>query len=452
MRQLTRCNVLTTIALLSMMAIAESRSFAQTGTEPYADIPKFRPRTDEQAAQDTQSLRERLSKVSDSLGPVNVLGDYVRNEARSLSDRGGDRESERKPSLDAKPKEYQSANAAVSPPRDRGIVLLPGPRFTIIQPVPSNGSRNLAANDGFRPSRLASDREAIMAPSLQNPVTYASANVPIMNLAPQVIARYQPDIPSTGGMPGPMSGFPGSSTNILPNASPPIMPPPTGTLNAQPGAFSPPAPVYNVPPYGAPGVPMGTAAPPMMNPQPAPGVMSTPLPGSGAPGVVGNPGTMMPAPQPYYPQPGPMASGPMVGAPTAGGPMPAAPMVSPSDSTLPRYPRAAPFVNGPPFVSGPPCQFDASYMVSPRAYRPNVDSCGPGGYAPSPYATRPTGSPFTYIPPTGMAANYRNPPFPILIGFGQNLNNAYLSRGIIGQPTAYVDGQPIRNFLRYLSP
>lgn len=28
----------------------------------------------------------------------------------------------------------------------------------------------------------------------------------------------------------------------------------------------------------------------------------------------------------------------------------------------------------------------------------------------------------------------------------------YLGQGIIGQPTAYVDGQPVRNLLRYLSP
>jgi hypothetical protein len=27
-----------------------------------------------------------------------------------------------------------------------------------------------------------------------------------------------------------------------------------------------------------------------------------------------------------------------------------------------------------------------------------------------------------------------------------------VGRGIIGQPTVYVAGQPIRNFLRYLSP
>jgi hypothetical protein len=28
----------------------------------------------------------------------------------------------------------------------------------------------------------------------------------------------------------------------------------------------------------------------------------------------------------------------------------------------------------------------------------------------------------------------------------------YLGQGLIGQPTAYVDGQPVRNLLRYISP
>lgn len=30
--------------------------------------------------------------------------------------------------------------------------------------------------------------------------------------------------------------------------------------------------------------------------------------------------------------------------------------------------------------------------------------------------------------------------------------NYYLGRGVLGQPTVYVPGQPVRNFLRYLAP
>jgi hypothetical protein len=38
-----------------------------------------------------------------------------------------------------------------------------------------------------------------------------------------------------------------------------------------------------------------------------------------------------------------------------------------------------------------------------------------------------------------------------VVGFGQGAN-AQLGRGLYGQPTAYVDGQPVRNFLRYIFP
>lgn len=64
----------------------------------------------------------------------------------------------------------------------------------------------------------------------------------------------------------------------------------------------------------------------------------------------------------------------------------------------------------------------------------------------------------TYVPPTATpnwnsnmySAN--NAGLRPLISLGQESNNVVLGRGIIGQPTAYVPNQPIRNFLRYLSP
>jgi len=39
-----------------------------------------------------------------------------------------------------------------------------------------------------------------------------------------------------------------------------------------------------------------------------------------------------------------------------------------------------------------------------------------------------------------------------LVSFGQDRNPVQVGQGIVGQPTAYVPGQPIRNFIRYLSP
>ena len=160
------------------------------------------------------------------------------------------------------------------------------------------------------------------------------------------------------------------------------------------------------------------------------------------PNPIGNPGIRSSVP--YYP---PQSTNPLSNpAPLSGNPM-----RSPSDGMT--SPRGV--VNSAPFVSSPPCQFDAAYMVSPRVYRQAVDPCAQPGrgtpYAPSPYATSSGGSPFAYAPPTAMPYGY-NSGYRPLIGFGQSLNNAYLGRGIIGQPTAYVDGQPVRNFLRYLFP
>ena len=39
-----------------------------------------------------------------------------------------------------------------------------------------------------------------------------------------------------------------------------------------------------------------------------------------------------------------------------------------------------------------------------------------------------------------------------LLNFRNMPQGTYLGQGIIGQPTAYVDGQPFRNLLRYISP
>ena len=64
--------------------------------------------------------------------------------------------------------------------------------------------------------------------------------------------------------------------------------------------------------------------------------------------------------------------------------------------------------------------------------------------------------PATVAPPLAMpgSAPYipNNAGYRPLFTLGQDTYNAQLGRGIIGQPTAYVPGQPMRNFLRYLSP
>ncbi|GAB5403556.1 MAG: hypothetical protein Aurels2KO_17870 [Aureliella sp.] len=63
-----------------------------------------------------------------------------------------------------------------------------------------------------------------------------------------------------------------------------------------------------------------------------------------------------------------------------------------------------------------------------------------------------------YVPPTltpgSLPGMYtpNNAGYSPLFTLGQENYNVALGRGIIGQPTVYVAGQPVRNFLRYLSP
>lgn len=66
--------------------------------------------------------------------------------------------------------------------------------------------------------------------------------------------------------------------------------------------------------------------------------------------------------------------------------------------------------------------------------------------------------PGAYVPPTvtpnltpGLYSPNNSGYSPVFT-LGQENYNVQLGRGIIGQPTVYVPGQPIRNFLRYLSP
>lgn len=90
----------------------------------------------------------------------------------------------------------------------------------------------------------------------------------------------------------------------------------------------------------------------------------------------------------------------------------------------------------------------------------------PGIYPTASYqCTTPTPSfpstgavPGAYVPPTltpnltpGLYSS-NNSGYAPLFSLGQENYNVQLGRGIIGQPTVYVPGQPVRNFLRYLSP
>lgn len=91
----------------------------------------------------------------------------------------------------------------------------------------------------------------------------------------------------------------------------------------------------------------------------------------------------------------------------------------------------------------------ANYQALQPGYNcaPNIPSNGVPAFVPgavAPPTLPPNLTPQMYSPDN---SGYRP-----LFSLGQENYNVQLGRGIIGQPTVYVAGQPIRNFLRYLSP
>jgi len=411
-------------ALMIALAIP-SITYAQSDVAE----PSFRPRTDANAVEDLKKLREELSRASDANGVINPLGNFLERSARTNDPAR----------LDIGPSDPKLATRELEPdssktkPR-REIATLPGPRFTIIQQA--SPQTRIGAVDGFRPARFISDIDATIRPSLQYPVTMASANLPVVGQPSIYIANYQggPEIP--GGGYNPINGFPPPGFNNQPlNTNPqPVLPGPQVLPGLSPNPL--------VPNYSNGGMPMAS-----------PQIISSPIQDTQPMGS--NPG-LFPVPQPTYaPQPtynpqiynlNPQLN-PNQGF--AGAP------ASPSDTVRPTYNPSQSFVNGAPFVSNGPRPYDARNMVDCNVYRQSVDPCAqpyrgnPNGYASAPYATG--GSPFSYVPqtsmPYGKSSGYRP-----LLGFGQNSYDPFLGRGIIGQPVAYVDGQPVRNFIRYISP
>ncbi|MEM9826121.1 MAG: hypothetical protein AAF958_06005, partial [Planctomycetota bacterium] len=88
------------------------------------------------------------------------------------------------------------------------------------------------------------------------------------------------------------------------------------------------------------------------------------------------------------------------------------------------FPAPAPSLSAPPAVSAPP-----------------TFSTPLGGL----------GAPVVGNPPLGAVAG-SSAPAGALLSLGQDRYPIEVGRGIIGQPKAYVNGQPIRNWLRYLTP
>ncbi|MDZ4852525.1 MAG: hypothetical protein SGI77_24815 [Pirellulaceae bacterium] len=176
--------------------------------------------------------------------------------------------------------------------------------------------------------------------------------------------------------------------------------------------------------------------------------------------------------RPIVPNSGALNSGPAIMPNTAPGavyppanvqPYPPSNVQPYPQGNLPTYPQGSlptygmqgsSIINGEPFVTAPPCQFDAYNMLEPMM----STDCGTPSYRGCSAGPTYGGLPGTYAPSTIMPNQVpglyssNNSGFRPLIGFGQDRYNVQLGRGIIGQPVAYVPGQPLRNFLRYIFP
>jgi hypothetical protein len=92
-------------------------------------------------------------------------------------------------------------------------------------------------------------------------------------------------------------------------------------------------------------------------------------------------------------------------------------------------------------------------QVVPASYAPT--SCPPAA-APPAVALPPEIPSAATIPPVSVfppvAQSVTAAPARALISFGQERNVVQVGQGLWGQPVAYVPGQHLRNWLRYLSP
>ena len=145
------------------------------------------------------------------------------------------------------------------------------------------------------------------------------------------------------------------------------------------------------------------------------------------------------------------------------GPVPTTAPPTPPAAGAPALPTPGPIVGDAtpmqaPALAGGFATIDNCHLVTPASGY--VASYG-DGCAPETIPNITAGSPLAYsIPPAQIAAPAAIPtvtqglrfmPVP-LISFGQERNPVQVGQGLLGQPKAYVPGQPLRNGIRYFFP
>jgi hypothetical protein len=348
--------------LVVCLSVAGSSAFGQSASS--IDPPMFRPRSDAMATRDADAIRERLKALSDSLGPINPLGDYVKPSPKiASSDRDQvDEEALRAPSLDADAQRRLKARPpSVAESERYAIGLYPPPQ------IRSNSGKSIPGldrDDGFRPVTWVAG-PMVASPVAASPIVTTSGMPPIRVPVGGYVVQANYQVGDPAAMIRPSLG--GSSVGLPTYSAPPSS-----------------VPAMNPPPMGAP--PIGAPAT-VMPPSGSYGGGPAGVPMVGAPGS-----NVIPAP-PTYIVPGPNSpyTAPAVPAPYA--------------APAPTYSRSSGTVNSLPFVSPPPQARDARWMVSPEVYRrmdgancatPTAPAYGAAA------AGSGAGSPFFYAPPAAM--------------------------------------------------
>ena len=460
--------------------------------------------------------RGPVNPLGDYVKPKQADGESLPSSSKTkltIGDDERDDEASEIPRLDKDAQRRLKSQPPQVDSRELGTIgLLPPPVFrssnTFV--MADDGFRPVFTESRVVPASSMVPEAGLVGSTVWEPSSTIIANYPQNDPA----ASIPPSLNGGSFAPPPITGLP--SYNSVPNTGQNTLPPGTAIQGAPPGypgstvpgpSFPGPTvggPVVNGPTYGPPGYgtptvgtnALGQSTLGPSNVAPTTIVPGPMIPSGGRPSGIppanapssAVPTYVYPAPPTYLVPAAPIAGPPVLGNPNLGAGSPYA------NGPLPAYSRTSAWVNSAPFVSPPPVAFDAKWMVSPAVYRPATGAmvaptlqAGTGSMVPPPgtlaapgltpnmgmASTQPPGafpntvvpvngwtptqtsSPFSYAPPAAMPPQTvyasANGGFVPVVGFGQGAN-AQLGRGMWGQPTAYVDGQPFKNFLRYVSP
>ncbi|MCA9222703.1 MAG: hypothetical protein KDA71_20405 [Planctomycetales bacterium] len=145
----------------------------------------------------------------------------------------------------------------------------------------------------------------------------------------------------------------------------------------------------------------------------------------------------------------------VLGPPPTHGAVSSSPFANtPASYTQTLSPAPAPIVTPadiPPSLAPNSVVPERSIPMDPSSFVPMSSGCGcqpPGGANVYPPAYRPpTQLPGRYVAPPVTQYRPQTLTAPVIPPAGYSVG-----RGLLGRPTVYVDGQPVRNFLRWLSP